>query len=326
MTEALCEPFASCEGLDGRLLISAAIQGPPLAWDLGEVSFGAFTSNGVAARPFVDIHLEQTWTPKESLLRADPLDLQPRPRRDGRDLLVRAASGRLHRLVSSASYDSRSTRGAGARVGGPQGEHHRSDPGADEGQGDRGAEDAVRRRLRVVLGDGRQHHRPRRRRSDRQRGRGRRQPCRAHVDRSRGSVKDAMVLGAARGRDDQPLRGRSTAGASRRRRRDAEPSSRSSAGSRTRTATGRCSSVSSQCSGTSRCGPGRRTSSRASPSTSARVRAGCPRFRVGRRDARARRARGRADARRPARATAAARAPALGNPGRAHGCERRRCT
>jgi hypothetical protein len=35
--EALCEPFASCEGLDGRLLISAAIQGPPLAWDLGYV-------------------------------------------------------------------------------------------------------------------------------------------------------------------------------------------------------------------------------------------------------------------------------------------------
>jgi hypothetical protein len=41
MAVTLCEPFASCEGLDGRLLISAAIQGPPLAWDLGEVSFGS---------------------------------------------------------------------------------------------------------------------------------------------------------------------------------------------------------------------------------------------------------------------------------------------
>src|SRR5690348_6364744 len=66
MPEALCEPFAACDGLDGRLLISSVIQGPPLAWDLGEVSFGTFTSTGAAARPFVDVRLEQTWTAKEA--------------------------------------------------------------------------------------------------------------------------------------------------------------------------------------------------------------------------------------------------------------------
>jgi hypothetical protein len=77
MTEALCAPFASCDGLDGRLLISAAIQGPPLAWDLGEVSFGAFTSNAsprVLRRhpPRADVDAEG------GVLRTDPIDFASR--------------------------------------------------------------------------------------------------------------------------------------------------------------------------------------------------------------------------------------------------------
>ncbi|HEX7309909.1 MAG TPA: hypothetical protein VF232_01920 [Gaiellaceae bacterium] len=111
MTEALCEPFASCEGLDGRLLISAAIQGPPLAWDLGEVSFGAFTSNGVAARPYVDIHLEQTWTPKEACYAPIRSIFSLAPSETVETFSSVRHQVDFTRLVSSASYDSRSTEG-----------------------------------------------------------------------------------------------------------------------------------------------------------------------------------------------------------------------
>jgi hypothetical protein len=48
------------------MLINTAIQGPPLAFDLGEVSFGAFTATGAAARPYVDLSVEQTWSPREA--------------------------------------------------------------------------------------------------------------------------------------------------------------------------------------------------------------------------------------------------------------------
>src|SRR5580765_4002285 len=111
MTEALCEPFASCEGLDGRLLISAAIQGPPLAWDLGEVSFGAFTSNGVAARPYVDIHLEQTWTPKEACYAPIRSIFSLAPGETVETFSSVRHQVDFTRLVSSASEDSRSTEG-----------------------------------------------------------------------------------------------------------------------------------------------------------------------------------------------------------------------
>jgi hypothetical protein len=66
MPDVLCEPFEICDDLDGRLLINQAIQGPPLAFELGEVSFGSFTSTGAAARPYVDLKVEQQWIPKEA--------------------------------------------------------------------------------------------------------------------------------------------------------------------------------------------------------------------------------------------------------------------
>ena len=166
MAQPFCDPFTACDGLDGRLLISAAIQGPPLAWDLGEVSFGAFTSTGVAARPYVDIHLQSELDAEGSLLRPDPLDLQPRARRDGADrglgatpVLVRARG--LVGLIGQPLH-------AGTREVRERRRHRLQE---DEGTGSRRAEDALRGRLRLLLGGRRQHHRSRRRRRDRQRGR-----------------------------------------------------------------------------------------------------------------------------------------------------------
>jgi hypothetical protein len=66
VVDELCEPFEICDDLDGRLLVNQAIQGPPLAFELGEVSFGSFTATGAAARPYVDLKVEQHWTPKEA--------------------------------------------------------------------------------------------------------------------------------------------------------------------------------------------------------------------------------------------------------------------
>ena len=111
MPEALCEPFASCEGLDGRLLISAAIQGPPLAWDLGEVSFGSFTSSGVAARPYVEIRLDQTWTPKEACYAPIRSIFSLAPGETVETFASVRHQVDFTRLVSSASSDSRSTEG-----------------------------------------------------------------------------------------------------------------------------------------------------------------------------------------------------------------------
>ncbi len=111
MAQPFCDPFTACDGLDGRLLISAAIQGPPLAWDLGEVSFGAFTSTGVAARPYVDVHLKQSWTPKEACYAPIRSIFSLAP---GETVQI-AASVRhqfsFAHAVSSASSDSRSTQG-----------------------------------------------------------------------------------------------------------------------------------------------------------------------------------------------------------------------
>ena len=66
MVDELCAPFSVCDDLDGRLLINQAIQGPPLAFELGEVSFGSFTAAGAAARPYIDLSVKQTWTSREA--------------------------------------------------------------------------------------------------------------------------------------------------------------------------------------------------------------------------------------------------------------------
>jgi hypothetical protein len=111
MPNEFCQPFDSCDGLDARLLINTAIEGPPLAWDLGEVSFGSFTAAGVAARPYVDLQLDQTWTAKEicygpirsifSLAPTETVQIA---------VSVRQQVSVAH-LVSSASSDSHSTQG-----------------------------------------------------------------------------------------------------------------------------------------------------------------------------------------------------------------------
>jgi hypothetical protein len=66
MSVAVCAPFGDCQDLDGRLLINTAIQGPPLAFQLGDVSFGEFTAAGAAARPYVDLSVEQRWVAREA--------------------------------------------------------------------------------------------------------------------------------------------------------------------------------------------------------------------------------------------------------------------
>jgi hypothetical protein len=66
VSEAACASFGDCQDLDGSVLINTAIQGPPLAYDLGEVSFGAFTAAGAAARPYIDLSVEQRWTAREA--------------------------------------------------------------------------------------------------------------------------------------------------------------------------------------------------------------------------------------------------------------------
>lgn len=66
MPELPCEPFVQCTQLDARLLISTALQGPPIAGDMGEIPLGRFTAQGAAIRPYVDVRLEQVWVAKEA--------------------------------------------------------------------------------------------------------------------------------------------------------------------------------------------------------------------------------------------------------------------
>lgn len=116
MPEALCEPFAACDGLDGRLLISAVIQGPPLAWDLGEVSFGAFTSSGAAARPYVDVQLNQTWTPKEACYGPIRSIFGLAPAETVQIAVSVRHEVDFTRLVSAATEDTHSTQGPPPRA------------------------------------------------------------------------------------------------------------------------------------------------------------------------------------------------------------------
>lgn len=62
----LCEEFDDCRSLDATLLINTAFQGPPLALDLAELSFGSYATSAAAARPYIDVRVEQTWTAREA--------------------------------------------------------------------------------------------------------------------------------------------------------------------------------------------------------------------------------------------------------------------
>ena len=66
MPEKPCDPFPQCTDLDTRVLISTAVQGPPLAWEMGEITFGQFTAQGAAVRAYVDITLAQQWVAREA--------------------------------------------------------------------------------------------------------------------------------------------------------------------------------------------------------------------------------------------------------------------
>ena len=59
-----CEPFDVCEALDGRLLISRTIDGPPLATS-DDLAMGGFGLDGAMLRPYVRLGFEQKWIPKE---------------------------------------------------------------------------------------------------------------------------------------------------------------------------------------------------------------------------------------------------------------------
>jgi hypothetical protein len=65
MADTPCTPLVACEGLDGRVVLQRMVYGPSLFEDLGTLRFGDFTIPGGAVRPFVDLHFEVRWIPKE---------------------------------------------------------------------------------------------------------------------------------------------------------------------------------------------------------------------------------------------------------------------
>ena len=66
MAANFCDPYEPCEKLDGTLLITRTIQGPPLALDDGEIPFGALTMQGASLHPFFHVWYTQHWAIKEA--------------------------------------------------------------------------------------------------------------------------------------------------------------------------------------------------------------------------------------------------------------------
>ncbi len=66
MAEPVCHLYDQCRELDGKLLILRNIQGPVLAREDGELTFGDLKLHGGELRPYVDLFFNQTWTPKEA--------------------------------------------------------------------------------------------------------------------------------------------------------------------------------------------------------------------------------------------------------------------
>ncbi|HST16355.1 MAG TPA: hypothetical protein VLK36_01710 [Gaiellaceae bacterium] len=62
----LCAAFGTCDSLDARVLVSTAFQGPPLSISLDDLSFGGFSTTGAAARPYIDVRVEQGWIGREA--------------------------------------------------------------------------------------------------------------------------------------------------------------------------------------------------------------------------------------------------------------------
>src|SRR5262245_8595448 len=68
MADDLCSPFAPCDGLDGRLLITRTADGPSLAVDVAQIPFGPVSMAGATLHPYVSWTYGQTWKIREACL------------------------------------------------------------------------------------------------------------------------------------------------------------------------------------------------------------------------------------------------------------------
>ena len=160
----VCTPFVACGDLDSRVLFQRSVYGPTLLSDAGELPFGALALRGAALRPYVDLHFELRWVPRD--LRLGPISsvmtLAPTE-------TVTVATRTEHRttftdLVRDAT--DRSSVSTHTRTGPEQAsnmsdevarqQEPASDAGADGAAGSRqeghgGIEGDVRERLRIVL-------------------------------------------------------------------------------------------------------------------------------------------------------------------------------
>jgi hypothetical protein len=64
----VCTPFAECGDLDSRVLFQRSVYGPPVVSDPGSLPFGALAIQGAAVRPYVDLHFELRWVPRDLCL------------------------------------------------------------------------------------------------------------------------------------------------------------------------------------------------------------------------------------------------------------------
>lgn len=61
---AFCDPYDVCQNLDGRLLITRTMDGPPLSLS-EDLTLGDFQLGTAGLRPYVRLGFEQRWIPKE---------------------------------------------------------------------------------------------------------------------------------------------------------------------------------------------------------------------------------------------------------------------
>src|SRR4051812_42840064 len=62
-----CESLGACEALDGRLLITRTMDGPPLSVS-EDLALGEFALDRAGLRPYVRLGFEQNWIPRELCL------------------------------------------------------------------------------------------------------------------------------------------------------------------------------------------------------------------------------------------------------------------
>ena len=64
----VCAPFVACDDLDSRVLFQRSVYGPALVSDNAALGFGALSLRGAAVRPYVDVHFELRWIPRDLCL------------------------------------------------------------------------------------------------------------------------------------------------------------------------------------------------------------------------------------------------------------------